>query len=76
MGHKTQENAHPLPLFPALVQRDGRDFESGQSVAAVPLPSVRERLVVVDGVRLLRLEPLGEQPQLILVRTRNCDDHF
>ena len=35
-------------------------------------PSVRERLLVVDAVRLLRLAPLSKQPEFLAVRICNC----
>ncbi|KAI7840873.1 hypothetical protein COHA_005403 [Chlorella ohadii] len=55
-------------------QEDFRDARPGQQVAVVhgAVPSAREKLLLADAVRLLRLEPLAKEAQLVAVYTLNA----
>jgi hypothetical protein len=71
--------SHPARLFLRafpnhfhLVHVDWRKYETGQSCDVVRLPSMLERLLLVDTVRLLRLEPLGKQPEFLCIRVCNA----
>lgn len=77
-AHGIRLPCHPArpacQLCPTGTQDDWRRSRPGQQVVAVwgAVPSAREKLLLVDAVRLLPLEPLSSEAQLTAIYTVNA----